>query len=179
MLTAIGRAAARRVLLPSRTASSKLTQLPRGPVVFRLPNASTVFAGARPLSVSAWLREPTKTASTGKTKKTTATKKKTTTTKKKTTATKKKAKKVVAPKKKAKKVLSPEEQDKADLRLLKKMALLKGPALLPDSAWSVFVSNNITTGQGKLTDQIKDVSAKFSGLSVSEKEVRYCCQVSR
>ncbi|EFY89737.1 HMG box protein [Metarhizium acridum CQMa 102] len=168
MLTAIGRAAARRVLLPSKIAASKLTtQLPHGSVAYRLPKALTLLVAARPLTVSAWMRSPAK-ISGSKTKRTgTATKKKTT---KKASATKKKTKKAAAPKRQTKKVLTPEEKEKADLRHLKKMALLKGPTLLPESAWAVYVTNNIGAGEGKLTERIKGISSRFAGLSESEKE---------
>lgn len=86
-------------------------------------------------------------------------------------ATKKKAKKPAAKAtKKPKKQLTPEEKEKADLKELKKMALLKGPALLPDSGWSVYVADNVAAGQGKVTDQIKQVAGKFARLSEPEKE---------
>ncbi|KIE01899.1 HMG box protein, partial [Metarhizium majus ARSEF 297] len=173
MLTVIGRAAARRVLLPSRTAASKLTtQLPHGSVAYRLPNALTLLVAARPMTVSACMLSPAKTSGS-KTKRTsTATKEKKT--KKKTTkkasAVKKKTKKAAAPKRKTKKVLTPEEKEKADLRELKKMALLKRPTQLPESAWAVYVTNNIGAGEGKVTERIKEVSSRFAGLSESEKE---------
>ncbi|KAK9439334.1 High mobility group, HMG1/HMG2 [Metarhizium brunneum] len=173
MLTAIGRAAARRVLLPSRTAASKhATQLPHGSVAYRLPNALTLLVAARPMTVSAWMRSPAKTSGS-KTKRTsTATKEKKTkkTTTKKASAAKKKTKKAAAPKRKTKKVLTPEEKEKADLRELKKMALLKRPTQLPESAWAVYVTNNIGAGEGKVTERIKEVSSRFAGLSESEKE---------
>lgn len=174
MLTAIGRVAARRAPVPKLT-----TRLLQGPA--NRPNALP-FAAARPLVISTWMRSPEKGAPpTGsKAKKTTAA-----TDKKKTKpATKKKAKKPATKKKKAKKAkkpaakatkkpkkeLTPEEKDKADLKELKKMALLKGPALLPDSGWSVYVADNVAAGQGKVTDQIKQVAEKYTRLSEPEKE---------
>jgi hypothetical protein len=105
------------------------------------------------------LREPAKTSDTKKT----GTKTK--------AAAKKTAKKPVVKKKKAKKVLTPEEKEKADLRELKKMALLKKPTLLPETAWAVYVTNNIKGGQGKVTDKIKEVARSFAELSESDKEV--------
>ncbi|KHN94487.1 HMG box protein [Metarhizium album ARSEF 1941] len=171
MLTAIGRAAARRVLQPGRTAASRLTtRLPRGSVGYRSPNALSIFAAARALSVSARVRSPAK-APGSKTKKSSSTatkKKKATATKKK--ATRKKTKKAATPKKRTKKELTPEDKEKAELGQLKKMALLKGPSLLPDSAWSVYTSRNIGTGEGTLTDKIKGLSSRFAELSESQKE---------
>ncbi|KAK2603860.1 hypothetical protein QQS21_003984 [Conoideocrella luteorostrata] len=172
MLTAIGRAAARRVLFSSsRPSASKLaTQLPQRSV--SRPNA-TVFAVARPLTVSAWMRSPVKGSAGGsKAKKATGAKTKKSPAKKKPVAKKKKKPASAAAKKpkKAKKTLTPEEKDKAELRELKKMALLKGPALLPETGWAVYVADNVTAGQGKLTDKIKEVAESFAALSVSEKE---------
>lgn len=113
------------------------------------------------------MRQPTKATGASKTKKTTSA------TKKKTTAAKKKPKKAAVTKKakKPKKELTPEEKEKADLRELKKMALLKGPVLRPDSVWSVYVSDNVRAGEGKLTDRIKEIASTFAGLSEAEKEV--------
>lgn len=166
MLTSIGRAAARRTLAstPSKLTSTTATT--------KLAPRTVASHGALPVrsfSVSAWARAPpastTEKPAAPKTKKTAA-------------AVPKKAKKktkktaAAAPKKaKKKKVLTPEEKEKSELRELKKMALLKGPTLLPDSAWSVYVSENLPSGQGSLTDKIKDVSSSFSELSESEKDV--------
>ena len=77
------------------------------------------------------------------------------------------------PKKKAKKVLTPEEKEKAEIKELKNMALLKGPSLLPETLWSVYVADNLPSGQGKLTDKIKEVASRFSGLSEYEKDVSF------
>ncbi|OAA49455.1 HMG box protein [Metarhizium rileyi] len=171
MLTAIGRAAARRVLLSNRAATSPPTQ---GLLASRLPNAPSLPAAGRALSISAWMRWPAKAPGVKKTKKAS-----TTTTKKggtKTAAAKKKTKKATtkkaaAPKKKkVKKELTPEEKDKVDLKQLKKMALLKGPTRLPGSLWAVYVANNMGAVQGKLTDRMKVISSGFAQLPKSEKE---------
>lgn len=166
MLTAIGRVAAHRALAPSRASPFVLTsQLLRASA--NRPNAPS-FAASRSLIVSAWMRSPAKRPSPTGSK----TDKKTTATQKKKPATKKKVKKPAAKatKKPKKKQLTPEQKEKADLSELKKMALLKGPTLLPNTAWSVYVSDNVSAGQGKLTDKIKDVAEQFAGLSLSEKE---------
>ncbi|KND90136.1 hypothetical protein TOPH_05110, partial [Tolypocladium ophioglossoides CBS 100239] len=157
MLTSIGRAAARRALVstPSMLTSTTTTTT-------KLAPRTVAFYGALPVgsfSVSAWAR-----ATPASTKKTAASKKK--------APAKKKAKKTAAaaPKKVKKKVLTPEEKERSELRELKKMALLKGPTLLPDSAWSVYVSENLPSGQGSLMDKIKEVSSSFGGLSESMKD---------
>ncbi|KAG5943538.1 hypothetical protein E4U53_007028 [Claviceps sorghi] len=193
MLTAIGRAAARRALLPNRSAAPQLTlttQLLRGPGSHA--GAALLPASARTLIVSARLLSPTKTAaassSTGsKGKKTTAaaTKKKSAATKKKPAAKKKpaskkktvtkKKKRVVKKKpakkpKKPKKQLTPEEKEKAELKEIKKLALLKGPVMRPESAWNVFVAENVKPGPAPLGDKMKETSENFSKLSAAEKE---------
>lgn len=89
------------------------------------------------------------------------------------TKTKAKEKKSVAAKKpkKPKKEPTPEEKEKAELRELRKMALLKGPTLLPETDWSVYISSNLPSGEGKLSEKIKEVSASFKTISEAEKEV--------
>ncbi|POR31060.1 Uncharacterized protein TPAR_08726 [Tolypocladium paradoxum] len=157
MLTSIGRAAARRALASITTTTGTTKLAPR----------TVALHGALPVrsfSVSAWARAaPASTAkpaaSKTKAKKKAPAKKKT---KKTAAAAPKKAKKKKAP--------TPEEKEKSELRELKKMALLKGPTLLPDSAWSVYVSENLPSGQGTLTDKIKEVASRFGGLSESEKD---------
>ncbi|PNY28351.1 Uncharacterized protein TCAP_01721, partial [Tolypocladium capitatum] len=161
MLTSIGKVAARRALAstPSKLTSTTITTTKLAPRTVAFHDALPV----RSFSVSAWARAtPASTAkhaaSKTKTKKAPAKKK----TKKTAAAAPKKAKK--------KKVLTPEEKEKSELRELKKMALLKGPTLLPDSAWSVYVSENLSSGQGSLTDKIKEVASSFGELSESMKD---------
>ncbi|KAG6011251.1 hypothetical protein E4U43_008454 [Claviceps pusilla] len=193
MFIAIGRAAARRALLPNKTAAPGLrltTRLVRDSA--GQANAALAPASARTLILSARLLSPTKTAAAdststgGKAKKTTAatTKNKSTTTKKKPAAKKKAAakkkrvvKKKVAKKpkkkpaaKKPKKKLTPEEKEKAKLKELKKLALLKGPALLPESAWLVHSTQSVKTGEGPVTARIKVAAESFAKLSEAEKE---------
>ncbi|KAG6004195.1 hypothetical protein E4U21_001336 [Claviceps maximensis] len=189
MLTAIGRTATRRVLLPNRNAAPGLglaKHLLREPAAH--PNAAPLPASARTLIVSARLLSPKKTAAAatsatstgGKAKKTTAaaTKKKSAAPKKKKPAAKKKAapkkkrvvKKKKAVKKKVVKKLTPEEKEAVQMRTLKKLALFKGPNLLPDSAWTVFCSNNIKSEEGLLGHRMKEISDKYSKLSEAEKE---------
>jgi len=86
-------------------------------------------------------------------------------------------KKKVAAKRAAKKpakVLSPEEKTKQTIRELKKVALLKQPALLPASSWLVYTSTNLkgTHNSAVGTAQtMKELAKAFSVLSTSELEV--------
>ncbi|KAK3182222.1 hypothetical protein K4F52_006399 [Lecanicillium sp. MT-2017a] len=158
MLSFIGRTAARRALSATTvTSSAKIGQVvaPRAVSVRRLAPV------ARSFTASAWVRFPA--AAAKGTKKTGA----------KKTATKKKAtKKKAAPKKKAKKAKKPltaEEKEKAEIRELRKMSLSKGPDLKPESAWAVYVSQNVTSGGQTLVEQVKGISASFKSLSDFEK----------
>lgn len=85
--------------------------------------------------------------------------------KKKKVATKKPKK---APKKK---VLTDEQKDRLEIKRLKQMALLKGPTLLPETAWNVFLIDNIRAGEGPLTDKVKILSTSFKNLPEAEIEV--------
>lgn len=159
MLTSASRTAARRVLN-----AAIVTKLPYRPAT-RVAPLRRLAPVARSFSATAWVRFPAASSS-----KATTTKKKTATKK----ATKKKSpKKKAAPKKKkpAKKVLTPEEKEKADLRELRKKALLKGPSLLPETAWAVYVSENVPKGAGTLSEKIKTLSADFKAVSEFEKSV--------
>lgn len=178
MLTAIGRVAARRALLPSG-GSITAAQLTRSSVTASAGNgSSSVFAlplRVRALSITPWMRSPAASKPKRKTSTASAAKKKATT--KKKPAVKKKAKKPAAkkPTRKVKKEITPEEKEKKDLKQLKEMALLKMPTLLPETAWSVYVSENVNPGQGKLTDKVKELSSTFGHLSSVEKDVRIHC----
>ncbi|GAO15927.1 uncharacterized protein UV8b_02435 [Ustilaginoidea virens] len=182
MLTAFRRSVTRRVLFPSRAVPDALVTRILPGAVNRTIAPSLV--AARPVSVSAWMRSPAKSAAAvKKAKKSTATKtkKKPASKKAKKPASAKRAKKTKQAKKtkktkkvktrKAKKKLTDEEKEKANLRQLRKMALLKGPQLLPETAWSVFVADNFgAEEQGEFPDKIRGLADKFSRLSVSEKE---------
>ncbi|RFU82106.1 hmg box, partial [Trichoderma arundinaceum] len=91
-------------------------------------------------------------------------------------AVKKAVKKKVAAKKpkktaaKKKKTLTPEQKENAEIRKLKQMALLKGPTFLPETAWSVYLSDNMRGSEGKLTDRVKAIATSFKTLPESEKE---------
>lgn len=154
MLTSVSRTAARRVL--SAAVASKLPHSSA-----RIAPLRRLAPIARSFTVSAWIRSPA--ASGTQTKKKAVTKK----------PTKKKAKKAAPKKKKTKKTLTPEEKEKAEIRDLRKKALLKGPSLLPETAWSVFVSENVPTGHGSLADKVKAISADFKGISDIEKSVSF------
>jgi hypothetical protein len=166
MLGFIGRTAGRHVLSATTkaTASSvKFGQLdavtPRAVSLRRLAPIARGFTASAHVRFPAAAKGATKT-----TPKKTATKK---------TATKKTATKKKAPKKKAKKAakpLSPEEKEKAEIRELRKMSLPKGPGLKPESAWSVYVSQNVTSGN-RLVDQIRGISTSFKSLSDFERTV--------
>lgn len=156
MLTAVARASLRRVAvsLPLRPLT--------GPLVAR-PSLSAVRA-AQPFSSTPRVGEA---AATKKEKAPAA--------KKKSAAEKKPAaKKEAAPKKKKKKVLTPEEKEKADIRDLKKQALLKEPSKLPDSPWLVYVSQELKGAAvgNDFANATRAVSEKFKALSVGEHEVR-------
>lgn len=167
-LTAIGRAAARRGLLSSRTATRNFGARPALASVRRID--ASQYLSLRSLSISAATRSPAKSSTGSKTTKKTksaAPKKK-----KKAVAKKKPAKKPALKKaKKPKKAVTPEEKEKSELRQLRKMALLKGPQLLPESAWSVYMSDNMRAGQGSLSDKVKELSQSFANVSASEKDV--------
>ncbi|OAA33035.1 HMG box protein [Moelleriella libera RCEF 2490] len=166
-LTAIGRAAARRGLLSSRTATRNFGARPALASVRRID--ASQYLSLRSLSISAATRSPAKSSTGSKTTKktkTSAPKKK-----KKAVAKKKPAKKPALKKaKKPKKAVTPEEKEKSELRQLRKMALLKGPQLLPESAWSVYMSDNMRAGQGSLSDKVKELSQSFANVSASEKD---------
>ena len=157
MLSFIGRTAGRRMLsATTATASSaKFGQLasvtPRAVSVRRLAPIARGFTASAHIRFPAAAKGPKKTST-------------------KKTATKKKAPKKKAAKKKAKKPLSPEEKEKAEIRELRKMSLPKGPDLKPESAWSVYVSQNVTSGN-PLVEQIRGISTSFKSLSDFEKTV--------
>jgi len=170
MLTSIGRAAARRAMASAPSTLAAAAKLTPQAAAAR-PSFHGAALPVRCLSATAWARSPAASSnSSSGAKKAAGTK----TTKKKKTATKT-AKKAAPkkPKKKAKKVLTPEEKEKAEIKELKNMALLKGPSLLPETLWSVYVADNLPSGQGKLTDKIKEVASRFSGLSEYEKDVSF------
>ncbi|UNI15059.1 hypothetical protein JDV02_001630 [Purpureocillium takamizusanense] len=165
MLTSIGRAAARRTMASAPSALGATIKLAPRVAEASRPSLHGAALSVRCLSVTAWARSPAASSSSRSgsgAKKASGTK-----TKKKKTAAKK-----AAPKKpkKPKKVLTPEEKEKAEIKELKTMALLKGPALLPDSTWTIYSSENVRSDGVSLTDKIKEVAARFSGLSQYEKD---------
>lgn len=88
---------------------------------------------------------------------------------KKPKAKKKKAVKA-APKKRVRKVLTPEEKRKAEVRELKKTALLKEPKKLPDRTWLVYISQHLK-GEKNVTEAMKQFAEAYKSLSASEIEV--------
>ncbi|EGR47622.1 uncharacterized protein TRIREDRAFT_122387 [Trichoderma reesei QM6a] len=180
MLSSAGLAAARRVLAspgaaaPWHQFSGQATRA----LVLRLAAPSV-----RTISLSASMRSPAAKATAAK--KTTTKAKSASTTKKSTTkkAAKPKAKKPAkkAVKKKAatkkpkaakKKVLTDEQKERLEIRKLKQMALLKGPTFLPETAWSVYMVDNMRGGTGgdALGDKVKALSTSFKNLPAAEKE---------
>ncbi|KAL7799166.1 hypothetical protein V8C37DRAFT_150925 [Trichoderma ceciliae] len=140
----------------------------------------------RVISISASMRTPAAKATTSKaTKATKSSTKKPAAKKTAKPAAKKPAKKVVKKKavakkkvavKKAKKTtakrktLTPEQKEKAEIRKLKQMALLKGPTFLPETAWNVYMVDNIRGRGGKLVDNIKVIASSFKNLPEAEIE---------
>ncbi|KAH6604727.1 hypothetical protein Trco_006434 [Trichoderma cornu-damae] len=76
------------------------------------------------------------------------------------------AKKVTA----KRKTLTPEQKENAEIRKLRQMALLKGPTHLPETAWSVYLLDNMRGSEGKLTDKVKAISTSFKNLPEAERE---------
>lgn len=103
---------------------------------------------ARSFSVSAFVRSPVAGSDKNKTKK-------------------------AAPKKKkaAKKPLTPEEKEKKEIRDLRARALLSGPSLLPESTWSVYLSENASSGDSTLMEKVKQLSTTFKTISEMELNV--------
>lgn len=160
MFAFVGRTAARRALGSAISSTSiKSATNPARVATFR-----RLAPIARSFTVSAWIRSPT-AAGAGK-KKATATKKKPA----KKAAPKKK--KTVVKKKKTVKVLTPEQKEKAEIRELKTRALLKGPTFLPDTTWSVYLTENITSGDGPLPEKAKHLASTFK--TISDLELNVC-----
>lgn len=70
-----------------------------------------------------------------------------------------------------KKVLTDEQKDRLEIKRLRQMALLKGPTSLPETAWSVFMIDNVRAGDGSLVDKVKALAISFKNLPEAEKEV--------
>ncbi|PTB69871.1 hypothetical protein BBK36DRAFT_151548 [Trichoderma citrinoviride] len=184
MLSSAGLGAARRVLTSSGAAAPwhQFSGLAARALVLRLAAPSV-----RTISLSASMRSPAAkatSASKSTTKKTTKPKSSSTT--KKSTAkkaakpkAKKPAKKAVKkkaaakkPKAAKKKTLTDEQKERLEIRKLKQMSLLKGPTALPETAWSVYMVDNLRGGTGgdALGDKVKALSTSFKNLPESEKE---------
>ncbi|PTB36982.1 uncharacterized protein TrAFT101_007163 [Trichoderma asperellum] len=69
-----------------------------------------------------------------------------------------------------KKVLTDEQKDRLEIKRLRQMALLKGPTLLPETAWNVFMVDNVRAGEGSLVDKVKALATSFKNLPESERE---------
>jgi outer membrane biosynthesis protein TonB len=122
------------------------------------------------------MRSPAAKSTTPKSK--TSAKKKTTTKKSTKPKAKKPVKKAVKkkvaakkPKKAVKKKLTPEQEERAEIKKLKEMSLLKGPTLLPETAWNVYLVDNIRGSSGSAIERAKALSTSFKNLTETEKEV--------
>ncbi|KAL7944809.1 hypothetical protein V8C42DRAFT_325978 [Trichoderma barbatum] len=179
MLSSAGLAAVRRVLTSSGAAAPwpQSAGLAARALVLRLAMPSV-----RSISISASMRTPaaaksTTSKSTKSTKPKTATKKATTKKAAKPKAkkpAKKAVKKKVAVKKPKKtvkkKVLTPEQKERAEIKKLREMALLKAPTLLPETAWNVYMIDNIRGSTGSAAERTKALSTSFKNLTEAEKE---------
>lgn len=173
MLSSATLAALRRVLISSGAAAPwrQSTGLAARALVLRLATPSV-----RTISISASMRSPAAKSTTSKSK--TSAKKKSTTKKTAKPKAKKPVKKAVKkkvaakkPKKAVKKKLTPEQKERAEIRKLKEMSLLKGPTLLPETAWNVYLVDNIRGSSGSAVDRAKALSTSFKNLTETEKEV--------
>ncbi|KAL7914745.1 hypothetical protein GGI35DRAFT_157109 [Trichoderma velutinum] len=172
MLSSASLAALRRVLTSSGAAAPwrQSTGLAARALVLRLATPSV-----RTISISASMRSPAAKSTTSKSK---TSAKKSTTKKTAKPKAKKPAKKAVKkkvavkkPKKKTvKKTLTPEQKEKAEIKKLKEMALLKGPTLLPETAWNVYLVDNIRGSTGSAIERAKILSTSFKNLTEAEKE---------
>ncbi|KAL7958169.1 hypothetical protein V8C34DRAFT_283604 [Trichoderma compactum] len=173
MLSSARLAALRRVLISSGAAAPwrQSTGLAARALVLRLATPSV-----RTISISASMRSPAAKSTTSKSK----TSAKKSTTKKKTAKpkakkpVKKAVKKKVAVKKPKKKVvkkkLTPEQKERVEIKKLKEMALLKGPTLLPETAWNVYLVDNVRGSSGSAIERAKALSTSFKNLTETEKE---------
>ncbi|KAL5088805.1 hypothetical protein Trisim1_006220 [Trichoderma cf. simile WF8] len=172
MLSSATLAALRRVLISSGAAAPwrQSTGLAARALVLRLATPLE-----RTISISASMRSPAakSTASKSKTSaKKSTTKKKTAKPKAKKPVKKAVKKKVAAkkPKKAVKKKLTPEQKERAEIKKLKEMSLLKGPTLLPETAWNVYLVDNVRGGSGSAVERAKALSISFKNLTETEKE---------
>ncbi|KAM0283618.1 hypothetical protein ACHAQH_002396 [Verticillium albo-atrum] len=155
MLTAIGRAAAQRLVI--RAAPSTICRAL--PISSRIPS--------RTFTTTQWARLPAKKADDGTDKP--AKKTKTSTTKK--AATKKKAAKPKPKKvKKVKKEVAPEVKLAQEVRELKKVALLKEPKRLPETVWTIFTAQNIKSGETSLGERSRALAEEYKLLDAAETE---------
>ncbi|KAI1847430.1 hypothetical protein JX265_005510 [Neoarthrinium moseri] len=169
MLSSIGRAAVRRLAAtPVATSSANVVA---ATWACRVPFRPARLCAARlyATAVSKPAKKPAaaaKTTST-KTKKPASTK---AAAKPKKTAAKAKAKKPVQKAPRAKKPLSPEQQDIKLRRELKKKALYDTPRQLPESAWTVFLTQETRQAlpSGGITKMMPEIAARFKALSSSE-----------
>lgn len=176
MLTAVGRAAARRAVVWSgfnRTLTT--TNVTRSPFALRP-------AEIRNFSVSPWSSAAAKGASAAIKKKKNAASakgrasalKKAAAAKKKAAAAKKKEREAEK-KRKAKEAMTPEKKEKAKIKQLRETALLKEePKLLPYQTWTLFVSERMPTERARaanLGDAIRTVRNEFNELPSFELQV--------
>lgn len=186
MLTAIGRAAARRLVARGPTTLVVRTTT-SSPTCLLTKIAASPITASRTFTTSPWVAasadEPstrTKRASAKKTgsSASAATKKKTSKTatgSQTTTKAKPKKKKAAAkPKPKPKKRAvekTPEQKLRDQIRERKRVALLKEPKKQPETAWTIFTSQNISSGERSLGERMKVLCDEYRSLSSSEHQV--------
>ncbi|KAI1458995.1 hypothetical protein F4805DRAFT_98021 [Annulohypoxylon moriforme] len=190
MLSSIGRAAIRRLVATSATTSSNrivvsslsANSLRSGRLFVRSfatpakSKASTTKSATKPAATKGRTKTTAKAKTTKATKATKATKttksaksKSTRSTKSKAGA-KAKAKPKAKPKPRKRRPLSPERKNLLERRALKKTAILSEPKLLADSAWTMFVVEQIKGSHGGpnvFRDKISVLGQEFRALPAS------------
>ncbi|OIW35164.1 hypothetical protein CONLIGDRAFT_689410 [Coniochaeta ligniaria NRRL 30616] len=142
------------------------------PAIFKIPSSYRLVISSRSFSdTSDQLAAKAAAKPAAKKTKTTATKKKPAAKKAKATKkAKKPAVKKAAPKKRVKKTVDPEAKRRAEVRELKKVALLQEPKRLPDRPWLVYTSQNVKSmTKETLGDTIRGLAVEYNSLSTSDK----------
>ncbi|KAF4122544.1 HMG (high mobility group) box [Geosmithia morbida] len=175
LATSVSRAVVRRVA--GAAVGAPTASLARSLAGLSISSSSPAVTAPRPATVRAFATSPYAALPEGKEKKT----KKKAAAKKaaakkpaaKKPATKKKAvAKKPAQKKKAAKPPTPEQQEKAEIKELKRRALLKlAPKTAAVRPWNIFVAEKMPAERARTStmgDAIRAVKAEFDGLSYSE-----------
>jgi hypothetical protein len=175
MLTSVGRGAVQR-LLSHGLATGRLQTTPLALIRNPRTTLSACMASSRSLSTSPATRFPAKktTATPGRPKAKATTKAKAKPKAKAKAKTKPKAK--PKPKKRVKKALTDEQKVAAAKKSLRAKALLTEPKLLPQTPWTVYVTEHANDtkidGRSGLGERTKALSPLFKSLSSFETQVR-------